>query len=430
MSEIPSKIGDEIHQFAYQMWSFNRSLTGDGVTKTLDGIKKYLPNLKIKRVASGKKALDWEIPKEWSVEDAYIVSPSGETICDFKKNNLHLVGYSSPIEKRLDLNELKKHLFTLPEQPDAIPYVTSYYKERWGFCITYNQFKNLVEGEYYVKIKSRLFDGFLQYGELIIPGNSSKEVFLSSYICHPSMANNELSGPTVLTYIAKWLNEQPRLEHSYRIIFIPETIGSIAYISQNLEVMKKNIFAGFNISCIGDNRAYSYLPSRSGNTLSDHVAKHVLGHIDPNYKKYTWFDRGSDERQYCAPGVDLPIASLMRTKYGEYPEYHTSLDNLENVVTSCGLDGGYWAVRRAIELIEKNKKYSSTYLCEPQMGKRNLYPTISTKKTNERVKLMMDILSMCDGQTTVLEIADLIRKPAWQLYEIFDTLEKNELIFC
>ena len=255
--------------------------------------------------------------------------------------------------------------------------MTSYYKERWGFCLSQDQFNKLKKGTYKVVVDTTLFDGELNYGELLIKGKSNKEIFLSTYICHPSMANNELSGPTVVTFLAKWLQEINKTDFSYRIIFIPETIGSITYLSKNYKDMKKKIFAGFNVSCVGDDRAYSYLPSRNGKTLSDMIAKHVLKWIDPNFVEYSWLDRGSDERQYCAPGIDLPIASILRTKYGIYPEYHTSLDNLENVVTPKGLDGGYWAIRKAIEAIEKNKKYKTTILCEPQMSKRDLYPTLS-----------------------------------------------------
>ena len=242
------------------------------------------------------------------------------------------------------------------------------------------------------------------------------------------MANNELSGPTVVTYIAKWLSELKHLDYTYRIIFIPETIGSITYLSLHHNDMKKNIFSGFNVSCVGDDRAYSYLPSRNGNTLSDTVAKHVLKHMDSNFKSYNWLDRGSDERQYCAPGIDLPIASIMRTKYGQYPEYHTSLDDLENVVTPEGLKGGYWALRRAIEAIEKNKTYRVTVLCEPQIGKRGLYPTLSTKKSEEQVRLMMNLISLCDGQKSLLEIAESLKAPVWELYETIETLVNHELL--
>ena len=421
-------IGYEIHDFARQLWSLNRSITGEGVRETLLRISNHLPNMMVHSIPSDTKVFDWTVPKEWHVREAYIITPNGRKICDFSKNNLHLVGYSVPFEGNLPFNELKKQLYTLPEQPNAIPYVTSYYKKRWGFCLSQNEFDSLEEGNYKIKIDSELFHGKLNYGELIIPGRSKKEVFLSTYICHPSMANNELSGPTVLTYLAKWLCNLKEKEFTYRIIFVPETIGSITYLSINHNEMKKNIFAGFNVSCIGDDRNYSYLPSRNGETISDEVAKHVLTWIDPNFIKYTWLDRGSDERQYCAPGIDLPVASILRTKWLEYPEYHTSLDNLEDVVTPKGLVGGYWAIRKSLELIEKNKKFKVTVLGEPQMSKRDLYPTLSTKKNNDNKKLMMDLISMCDGNNSLLKIANTLNVPAWDLYEIIDKLKSYNLI--
>ena len=421
-------IGDEIHKFARELWPINRSLTGDGVRETLQRISKHLPALEIKSVPSGTKVFDWTVPKEWHVKKAYIITPSGEKICDFSKNNLHLLGYSIPFEGEISFDELKKHLYTLPDQPKAIPYITSYYKERWGFCLSQEQFDTLENGSYKIVIKSTLFDGELNYGELLIKGKSDKEIFLSTYICHPSMANNELSGPTIVTFLAKWLLEINETDFSYRIIFIPETIGSITYLSKNYKDMKNKIFAGFNVSCVGDDRAYSYLPSRNGKTISDMIAKHVLKWIDPNFIKYSWFDRGSDERQYCAPGIDLPIASILRTKYGRYPEYHTSLDNLENVVTPKGLDGGYYAIRKAIDAIERNKKYKTTVLCEPQMSKRGLYTTLSTKDANKEVELMMNFISICDGQASLLEIAESLNLPIWELYELVDKLESHSLI--
>ena len=423
-----SDIGYETHEFTKEIWPLNRSLTGEGVRKTLEQIKAHLPKLEIKSVPSGTAVFDWIIPKEWSVNEAYIVTPNGEKICDFKTNNLHLLGYSTPFDGKVILKELKEHLYTLPDQSEAVPYITSYYKERWGFCLSQDQYNQLEEGEYYVNIDTKYFDGVLNYAELIIRGKSSQEVFLSTYVCHPSMANNELSGPTVVTYIAKWLSELKHLDYTYRIIFIPETIGSITYLSLHHNDMKKNIFSGFNVSCVGDDRAYSYLPSRNGNTLSDTVAKHVLKHMDSNFKSYTWLDRGSGERQYCAPGIDLPIASIMLTKYCQYPEYHTSLDDLENVVTPEGLKGGYWALRRAIEAIEKNKTYRVTVLCEPQIGKRVLYPTLSTKKSGEQVRLMMNLISLCDGQKSLLEITESLKAPVWELYETIETLVNHELL--
>ena len=422
-------IGLEIHNLAKKLWKINRSITGEGVRFTLEIIKKdYLQNLLIHSIPSGTKVFDWTVPMEWHVDEAYIITPDGNKICDFSLNNLHLVGYSIPFCGKIKLSDLKNHLYSLPEQPNAIPYVTSYYKEHWGFCITQKQKESLVDGKYEVVINSKIFSGNLNYGEIVVPGKSDKEVFLSTYICHPSMANNEISGPVVLTYLAKWLKDLSCRNYTYRIVFVPETIGSITYISKNFKRLKKNVFAGFNISCVGDDRSYSYLPSRNGNTISDKVAKHVLKWIEPNYKIYSWLDRGSDERQYCAPGIDLPIASILRTKFGQYPEYHTSLDDLDNVVTPKGLDGGYWALRRALELIEKNRFYKTKIFCEPQMSKRGLYPTLSTKNKVLQVREIMNLLSFCDGEHSLLDIAEKINVPAWQLYETVEKLISEDLI--
>ena len=334
---MDNKEGKAIHELAKELWPIGRSITGQGVRHTLDIIAQTLPELKVFQVASGTDVFDWVIPKEWQVNEAYIIGPDGQKFCNYKENNLHLVGYSTPINKIVSLSELQNHLYSRPDLPNAVPYVTSYYEKRWGFCISHNERLKLVDGDYKVVIETRLFEGFLNYGEVLIKGKSEKEIFLSSYICHPSMANNELSGPTVLTYLTKWLLSQNNLQYSYRIIFVPETIGAIAYLSKNLKKMKKLIIAGFNLSCLGDTRAYSYVPSRMGGSLSDKIAKHVLKWIDENYFEYTWSDRGSDERQYCSPGVDLPIATICRSKYGAYPEYHTSLDDLETLVTPEGL---------------------------------------------------------------------------------------------
>ncbi len=422
------KIGSEIHEFARELWPINRSITGEGVRETLKKISHHLPTLDIKSVPSGTKVFDWEIPNEWYINEAYIIMPNGKKICNFSENNLYLVGYSIPFKGKVTLKELKNHLHTLPSQPNAIPYITSYYQERWGFCLTQEQFDSLEDGIYEVCIDTKLFDGVLNFAELLIKGKSNKEVFLSTYICHPSMANNELSGPSVLTFLAKWLLGIREPEYSYRIVFVPETIGSITYLSLNYKEMKSKVIAGFNVSCVGDDRMYSFLPTRSGNTMSDVVAKHALKWVDSNYQTYTWLDRGSDERQYCSPGIDLPIASIMRTKYGQYPEYHTSLDDLENVVTPGGLEGGYTVLKKAIEVIEKNKIYKVKVLCEPQMGKRGLYPTLSSKKSDKKVKLMMDLISLCDGENSLLNIADELCVPIWDLYEIVDNLLKHDLL--
>lgn len=420
-------IGKEIHQLAQELWPICRSITGNGVRQSLKIIQKHIPDLKMYEVPSGTKCFDWTVPKEWNINDAYILDPQGKKIIDFKKSNLHVVGYSIPVNKTLSLDELKAHLYTLPEQPDAIPYITSYYSPHWGFCLSQIQYEQLEEGNYQVVIDSELKDGHLTYAELLIPGESEQEVFLSSYVCHPSLANNELSGPTVTTFLAKWLLQQEKLKYSYRIILIPETIGSLTYLSRHLDEMKAKVIAGYNITCIGDNRDYSYIPSRAENTLSDTVAQHVLHHTDKAYKTYPFYESGSDERRYCAPGVDLPVACIMRTKYNQYPEYHTSLDDL-NLVTPEGLNGGYLALQRCLEVIEKNEVLKLTVLCEPQLGKRGLYPNLSTKQSNAMVSNMMNFISYCDGTLSTLEIAQKIQVPMWELYEIIENLKEAKLL--
>ena len=425
--EIISNIGNTMHSWAKDLFPICRSLTGLGVRETLQYIQCLIPELKICSVPSGTQAFDWIVPNEWTIRDAFIDDSAGTKLVDFKKNNLHIVGYSEPVDLWLTLEELKQHLHSLPDQPDAIPYVTSYYSKNWGFCLTHEKLQSLVPGRYHVVIDAELKPGVLNYGELILPGELDQEIFLSTYICHPSMANNELSGPVVTTALSQWLKTLTDRKYTYRIVFIPETIGSIVYLSQNIEYLKEQVIAGFNITCVGDDRCFSYLPSRNGNTLSDLVALHVLKHTDPDFIRYTWLDRGSDERQYCAPGVDLPIASIMRSKYGEYPEYHTSLDNLE-LVTPTGLQGGYDALRKAIEIIEKNVYLKSTVLCEPQLGNRGLYPTLSTKESGRQVRAMMNMLSYCDGQNSLLDIAELIDEPFWGLTTIADQLIENDLL--
>jgi len=418
-------IGKEMYDWATDLFPINRSLTGDGVRQTLQYIKNIVPELEVNEVPSGAKCFDWKIPQEWNCNDGYIIDPDGNKICDFKTNNLHIVGYSTPIDSEIELEELIEHLYYLEEQPTAIPYITSYYSPRWGFCLSFNEFQKLKKGTYKVKINSELKDGNLTYGEIKLKGESEKEIFLSTYVCHPSMANNELSGPVVTTALVNFIKSLEGRKYSYRIVFIPETIGSITYISRNIDDMKKNIIAGFNITTIGDDRSYSYIPTRYGNTLSDKVSKHVLQDID--YVEYSFLDRGSDERQYCSPGVDLPIATICRTKYGVYPEYHTSLDDL-TVISPSGLYGGYEKIKKAIELLEKNNYYKVNVLCEPQLGKRGLYPTISTKTSTDIVRTMMDFIAYADGNNDLIDIANIIGVQAGELFDIVDKMKAAKLI--
>lgn len=419
------KLGQGMYNLLQRLFPIYRTMTGDGVRETLKIIQEQIP-IQIREVPSGTKVFDWTVPKEWNIKDAYILDSKGEKIVDFKKNNLHIVGYSTPINATITLSELQEHLFSQEDQPEAIPYVTSCYKEMWGFCITHKDRENLKEGKYKVFIDSELKEGFLTYGELIIPGQSKKEIFLSTCICHPSMANNELSGPVVTTSLVKWILSKKR-KYTYRIIFIPETIGSITYLSKNLQDMKKNIIAGFNVTCVGDDRTYSYLPTKYGNTYADKIALHVLQQKHLKFDKYSFLDRGSDERQYNAPGVDLPVVSIMRSKYHTYLEYHTSLDDLK-FVTPTGLFGAYDILRECLNLLENNCKYHIKCLGEPQLGKRGLYPTTSITSSTNQIRSMMDFIAYSDGLNDLVDIGNIINVPAWDLYPIIKKLMDANLL--
>lgn len=335
--------GKEMYDLASKLFPINRSLTGDGVRETIKILSDIYP-MAIHEVPSGTEVFDWTIPPEWNIKEAYIEDEYGNKIIDFKNNNLHVLGYSTSVDKIVSKDELLNYIYTEQEQPDAIPYVTSYYKERFGFCMQENQKNSLIDCNYHMFIDSEHNkNGSLTYGEIKIPGDSKEEIFISTYLCHPSMANNELSGPCVTIYLAKWISALQNRRYSYRIIFIPETIGSITYLAKNFSEMKENIIAGFNISCVGDDDAYSYIPSRTGKTLADKVAKNILKYHTDKFISYTFLNRGSDERQYCSVNIDLPVCCICRSKYGEYKEYHTSLDNMEYISR-----GGYKAVLKFI----------------------------------------------------------------------------------
>lgn len=424
-------LGEKIYNLAEKLFPICRSITGNGVRESLRIIQKEIPELKILEIPSGEKCFDWIVPKEWNIRDAYILDPQGKKIVNFKDSNLHVMGYSTPIHGKFSLDELQENLYSIPEQPTAIPYITSYYKERWGFCLSQQQRDALKPGEYEVLIDSTLQNGSLSLGEIILPGESTQEVLLSTYICHPSLANDNLSGMCVTTYLAKWLISLPRRHYTYRIIFVPETIGSIAYLSRNLKLMKKNIIAGFNIACVGDDKTYSYLPSRNEGTLADKIAIHTLNHLVPSFCHYSFLDRESDERQYCSPNVDLPIVSIMRSKHGKYPEYHTSLDNLE-LISSEGLNKSYELFQKCIECLEANEYLALNCYGEPQLGKRQLYPSVSTrqnlKQVNKQIYDLLNLITYCDGKTTLLDIADKIKVPMWDLFSIVARLKQEGLI--
>jgi aminopeptidase-like protein len=428
---MDENFGNFMYDLAKRLFPICRSITGDGVRKTLAMLKEVCPSMNIFEVATGTKVFDWEIPKEWNIKDAWIKDSDDNIIVDFKLNNLHVVGYSIPVNHKVDLEELKNHIYTEPEQPDVIPFVTSYYKKNFGFCMSENQKNSLKKDIYHMFIDSELKDGSLTYGEITIPSTdpqeNTKEIFLSTYICHPSMANNELSGPCVTIYLAKWISEMKYRRYNYRIVFIPETIGSITYLNRNFEIMKKNIIAGFNISCVGDNLTFSYIASRYGNTLADKAARNVLQYYYPEYKSYSYLKRGSDERQYNAPGIDLPLCTICRSKYGEYPEYHTSADNM-NFISAEGLEGAYEVYRKCIIALENNFFYMTNFLCEPQLGKRGLFPTISQKGSLNNVRTMMDLLSYSDGHNDLIDISNIINVSIDEILPIAQELLNNNII--
>tara|TARA_B100000686_G_C16791964_1_gene979348 strand:- start:42 stop:1322 length:1281 start_codon:yes stop_codon:yes gene_type:complete len=416
---------------AKKLYPINRSITGKGVVKTLKIIKaSHLPKLKIKKIKSGTSVYDWKIPPEWNIKNAFIKDESGKKIIDYKKNNLHIVSYSKKINKYVDKKELNKHLFSIPKKPKAIPYVTSYYKTFWGFCLAHQERKKIKGKKFFVHINSNFNNkGFLSYGELYLKGKSSKEILITTYVCHPSMANDEVSGPVVATFVAKYFKNLKN-KYSLRFIFIPETIGAIAYIHKHYKKLKKNIIASYCLSCIGDDRSYSIILSKYGSALSDSTALEALKKLKIKYKKYSFLHRGSDERQFNSPGVEIPMTVISRTKFGNYPEYHTSLDNFE-VVTEKGLKGGFKVVKKIIDLFQNKIIPVSTVVCEPMLSKRKLYPTTSTLRKNQihqNEKNILHFMSYSDGKNDLERISTLINLPINKVTKIFKFLIKRNLI--
>jgi len=424
----PSHVAEGLymHGLAERLWPICRSITGDGTRETLRILQHELPELTLHEIPSGTPVLDWIIPDEWNISEAFVEDSDGNRVIDFARNNLHVVSYSEPIDRVMSLEELQEHLHSLPEQPTAIPYRTSYYRRDWGFCLAHEERMRLADGDYRVIIRSSLQPGSLTLGELLIPGDSDFEVLVSTYMCHPSMANNELSGPVVSTALARWVQSLERRRFSYRFVFVPETIGAIAYLSRELARLREHVVAGFQLTCIGDDRAYSYLASRNPDSWVDRVTRHVLS-TRPNYVAYSYLDRGSDERQYCMPGVDLPVASVMRSKYGEYPEYHTSLDDLE-FVTPSGLQGGLDAVRDCIRILEADVYLQGTCLAEPQLGRRGLYHSVGGADYAQRTRWISDVLAYADGHHSLLDMAELFGVSALDLLPVLNDLREHGLI--
>lgn len=424
--------GKRIYDLAARLFPYNRSITGEGVRQTLSDIADYISGsgieLKMYEVPSGTKVFDWTVPKEWAVRKAYIEDEKGNRIIDMKDSNLHVLGYSTPVDKWVDLDELKEYIFTEEEQPDVIPYVTSYYRERYGFCMSKNCFDSLGEGRYHMYIDSELFDGVLNYAEAVIPGETDEEILFSTYVCHPSMADNECSGPALCAELINVLASRKKRKYTYRFVFVPETIGSITYLSQNDRVsyLQKHLKAGFVISCVGDDLDYSMIQSRYADTVADRVLLNVIGHKD-KHTVYGFNRRGSDERQYNAPGVDLPVVCFCRSKFGEFPEYHTSADNMD-FVSPEGFQGAFDVINEVIEILERNTYYRVKVLCEPQLGKRGLYTDISRKGIYDGIMLQRDVISYCDGRNDLLDLSERLGVPVTEILRILDRLIEHDLV--
>ncbi|ELJ8909669.1 DUF4910 domain-containing protein [Campylobacter coli] len=423
-----SQTGKAMYELACELFPIPRSITGQGFRASLEILNKTLGGgiLKFHSIKSGTKVFDWIVPDEWNAKEAHIITPEGEKICDFKKHNLHLLNYSEAIDKEIELEELQNHLYSIEEMPDAIPYVTSYYKRRWGFCLTHNERKKLKKGKYKVYINAKHDEnGVLNYADFILPStqNSKDEILISTYLCHPSMANNELSGPVVAIFLAKWLLSLKERKYNYRFVIIPETIGSIVYLSKHLEHLKKHVKAGFVLSCLGDDHTYSLIHTPKENTLSDKVALHTLKNKE-NFKAFSFLDRGSDERQYNAPLVNLGIVGVCRTRYGDYDGYHNSKDDL-NFISEKGLMGGLQSMQEMILNLEINAVYENTIVCEPNLGKRGLYHTLSTAND---IPLACNFLAYCDGENDIIDIANILNMQAYEFKELLKKIKFYGLV--
>jgi aminopeptidase-like protein len=399
-----SLLGDEIYSLIRELYPICRSITGEGFRETLARIRKEIP-LDVHEVPSGTQVFDWTVPKEWNIRDAYVKDPRGERIIDFRKHNLHVVNYSVPVHRKMSLAELRTHLHTLADQPDWIPYRTSYYKENWGFCLSHNQLQAMREDEYEVCIDSALENGSLTYGECCLPGESSAEVLISCHACHPSLCNDNLSSVAIATLLAKYLREA-QLRYSYRFLFIPGTIGAITWLSQN-EGHVSAIQHGLVLSCVGDRGHITYKKSRRGNAEIDRAVTHVLKHSGQRYDIEDFSPYGYDERQYCSPGFDLPVGCFMRTPHGKFPEYHSSADNLE-LMDPANLAHSLVTCLSVFYVLENNGCYrNQNPKCEPQLGRRGLFSAMGGHR-NEKLQetAMLWVLNQSDGKHSLLDIAE------------------------
>ena len=397
---------ESLEMYFDRLWPILRSITGEGVRQTHDILGEFV-SLERFEIPSGTPVFDWTIPQEWRVNEAYIITPAGERILDVRDNNLHLLNYSVPFRGSLSRAELNKHLYSLPEQPEAIPYKTSYYKSRWGFCLSQRQRDALPEGDYEVVIDTELFDGSLTLSEAVLPGETEREVLFSTYTCHPSLANNELSGPLTAAFLYRRLAALPARRLTYRFVFLPETIGAIAYLQKCGEHLREHLEAGFVLTCCGDDAPFTYKRSRQNGSLADRAAEQVLRELDTDYRILPFAPLGSDERQYGSPGFKLPVGSLMRSQYGTYPEYHTSLDD-KSFISFTALQKTVDAYEQIVLALERNQNYRNLKpYGEVRLDKHGLYNSLGHSKIPELTKAALWLLNYADGEHDLLEIARL-----------------------
>lgn len=425
-NENLQRVGKEIHELIGELYPGCRSITGEGVRASLKTLQNLIP-LEIREVASGTQVFDWTVPKEWNIKTAYIKDSSGQKIIDFEKSNLHVLGYSIPVRRKMSLGELREHLYTLPEHPDWIPYRTSYYKENWGFCLSHNQLLALSDGEYEVVIDSSLEDGYLTYGEYFLKGESDFEVLLSTHICHPSLANDNLSGVALAAFLARHLSGQ-HLRYSFRFLFSPGTIGSITWLSLN-ESRVSRIKHGLILACVGDPGGITYKKSRRGSAEIDRAVTQVLKDAGDPCQVVEFCPHGYDERQFCSPGFDLPVGCLMRTSHGKFPEYHTSADNLDFVQPRYLADS-FLKCLSVLQILEGNRIYLNLNpKCEPQLGRRGLYGAVGGS-TDQRIHelAMLWVLNLADGKHTLLAITEKSGLQFAQIKQAADALHKGNLL--
>ena len=420
----PEGSGAEMHALIRDLFPICRSITGEGFRQSLRRLAQVVP-ISLSDVPTGTPVFDWTVPREWNIRDAWIADSSGHRVVDFRNSNLHVVSYSIPVRTRMSLAQLKPRLHTLPEQPDAIPYRTSYYAEDWGFCLSHRMLQALPDAEYEVYIDSTLAPGNLTYGECILPGETTDEILISVHSCHPSLANDNLSGMAVGALLARCLANQPR-RYTFRFLFIPGTIGSITWLAGH-EAEAGRIRHGLVLSCLGDRGPSTYKRSRRGTALVDRAAAHVLrsagAHTILDFVPY-----GYDERQYCSPGFDLPVGCLTRTPNGRYPEYHTSGDNLDFVTTES-LEDSLTKVLAIVEVLEHDRVFINLNpKCEPQLGRRGLYGNTGGTSPKDFEMSMLWVLSMSDGRHSLLDISERASMPFATVRRAADMLRDASLL--